>query len=256
MHKSLHRRLVLKKYILDILMITILSSALMFAAGCGKDEAVILPEREAVLSGEQSGNTNDTEEAEYLHAVDEENVMSGNPGTLTEHGAAEEPVKGTAEEAFDEPAAVTVYVCGAVEDPGVYTLDEGRRIADALELAGGMSEEADRDYINQAMLLADCQKIYIPRKGEIPNPSYEDSGPDPQGTHPKEKVNEALADRVNINTGSKQELMTLPGIGEAKAGLIIEYRDSNGGFSSIEDIMKINGIKEGMFNKIKDRICI
>lgn len=237
MHKSLHRRLVLKKYILDILLITILSSALMFAAGCGKDEAVILPEREAVLSGEQSGNTNDTEEAEYLHAVDEENVMSG-------------------EKAFDEPAAVTVYVCGAVEDPGVYTLDEGRRIADALELAGGMSEEADRDYINQAMLLADCQKIYIPRKGEIPNPSYEDSGPDPQGAHPEEKVNEAAADRVNINTGSKQELMTLPGIGEAKAGLIIEYRDSNGGFSSIEDIMKINGIKEGMFNKIKDRICI
>jgi competence protein ComEA len=244
MHKSLHRRLVLKKYILDILMITILSSALMFAAGCSKDEAVILPERETVLSGEQFSNTNDTDKAGNPNASDEENVVSGHSGTSTDPVIAKEPAK------------VTVYVCGAVRWPGVYTLDEGKRIADALELAGGLNDEADRDYINQALLLTDCQKIYIPRQEEVVNSVYEDSEHSEGRSHPDESGNEMSPLRVNINTGSEQELMTLPGIGEAKARLIIEYRDSNGGFSTIEDIMKISGIKEGMFNKIKDRICI
>ena len=205
----------------------------MLVSGCGKDEAVILPERSTVLSGEQSDDINDTAEVPGLKTGDEE-----------PHGR---------QLPDEEPGQVTVYVCGAVERPGVYTLDEGKRISDAVELAGGMNEEADRDYINQAMLLSDSQKIYIPRLGEMMNASYEENGINAAGSG---TGSERVLGRVNINTGSEQELMTLPGIGEAKARLIIEYRDDNGGFSSIEDIMKIKGIKEGMFDKIKDMICI
>ena len=227
----------------------------MFAAGCGKDEAVILPERTTILSGQQSGNISDTEETQKLGYEEE---------ALQEKGAAEEETshkRGTGEDPHESsddrtPVKVTVYVCGAVVNPGVYTLDEGKRISDAVELAGGMNDEANRDYINQAMLLSDSQKIYIPRQGEMINAAYEDDGTGGTGSGSSETGSDAVSGKVNINTGSAQELMTLPGIGEAKAKLIIEYRDSNGGFSRIEDIMKISGIKEGMFKKIKDRICI
>jgi competence protein ComEA len=205
----------------------------MFAAGCGKDEAVILPERETVFSGEQLIYSGDTERAENLRSGDEEVLHE--PCVFND----------------SKPETVTVYVCGAVMSPGVYTLEEGRRIADAIELAGGMTGEADRNYINQAMLLTDCQKIYVPVQGEAVNSAYvEDS------TVEGVQASGAASSMVNINTGNVEELMTLPGIGEAKARLIIEYRESNGRFSSVEDIMKINGIKEGMFNKIKDKICI
>ena len=216
----------MKKIILYITSVTILSSALMLTAGCGKDEAVILPERETVLSGEQLSNTGDTERAESLRP----DAEAANRGYCMEKKSAE----------------VTVYVCGEVVNPGVYTLDEGERIADAIALAGGMNDGADMNYVNQAQLLSDSQKIYVPAQGEMMNSPYGNEGEDAG----------KASMLVNINTGNAEELMSLPGIGEAKARLIIEYRETNGGFSAIEDIMKINGIKEGMFNKIRDRICI
>ena len=135
-----------------------------------------------------------------------------------------------------------VYVCGEVKSPGVYELEPGSRIYEAVRAAGGMTEAADEYYLNQAEVLNDGQQIYVPSKEEIPGKP--------------EEIKEEGSKKVNLNTASKEELMTLTGIGEAKADSIIRYREENGGFQNPEDLMKIEGIKSGVFNKIKEQITV
>lgn len=132
-----------------------------------------------------------------------------------------------------------IYVCGAVERPGVYELPAGSRVYEALEAAGGMTPEADQTYLNQAEFIEDGQQIYVPAQEETTTVKTTDK----QG-------------KVNINTATIEELMTLTGIGEAKAGSIIQYRETNGKFHSIEELMQIEGIKRGVFNKIKEQIVV
>ena len=157
-----------------------------------------------------------------------------------EEGASEEDEKKISENS--ELDKIYVHVCGAVKKPGVYELEAGSRICHALELAGGLTESAVENSMNQAEILSDGQQIYVMSVTEE-NAAGEKSGLTQDG-------------KVNINQASKEELMTLPGIGEAKANLIIQYRETMGKFSSIEDIMEIEGIKEGVFHKIKDRITV
>ncbi len=174
------------------------------------------------------------------------------------------------ENVSQEGKAIKVYVCGAVRYPDVYTVDGSCRTVDAVEAAGGFLPEAGLDYINLAAGVSDGQKIYIPTKKEIEealaqgdelystvvnitsNTPGVNSGSD---ANSQANGGDSSSDLVDINSASKETLMTLPGIGESKADKIIAYREANGGFSSIEDIMLVGGIKEGLFNKVKDRIC-
>ena len=134
-----------------------------------------------------------------------------------------------------------VDVRGAVAKPGVYELPEKSRVFQAVEAAGGLLPEAKDELVNQAAELTDGQQVYIPFEGEAV----------------QEAADQAETDgRVNINTAGAEELMTLPGVGEAKAADIIAYREANGGFSSPEDIMQVSGIKDAMFQKIRDKIKI
>lgn len=196
--------------------------------------------------------------------------------------------------AQNEPQKVVVHVCGCVEKPGVYTLTEDDRIVDAVDKAGGFTEEAAADYLNLANPLVDGCKIYVPSKDEVAvNMSPKDTmGADgtteaaastsipskdavsavsavsanrdyielPVLSETKQEMTAVTEDTgnalVNLNTASKEELMTLPGVGESKALKIITYREENGGFNAIEDIMNITGIKEKMFDKIKDHITV
>lgn len=138
----------------------------------------------------------------------------------------------------DENESIFVYVCGAVLHEGVYELSIGSRAYEAIEKAGGFSEDAAMTYINQAEILEDETRLYVPTKEEMTAEQAEEAG------------------KINLNTARKEELMTLPGVGEAKADSIIKYREVNGKFQSIEDIMQISGIKEGLFSKIKDYITV
>ena len=146
---------------------------------------------------------------------------------------------------LQKEATLWVYVCGQVHEPGVYVLAEGSRVCDAFIAAGGLTENAAKEYWNQARILSDGEMIYVPTEEEA-------------GERTLERDNSGDADdgKININTATKEGLMTLPGIGEAKAESIIAYRDAHGGFSSIEEIMEVEGIKEGMYKKIKDYIVI
>ena len=146
-------------------------------------------------------------------------------------------------EAFEEEKDVTkdsiyVYVCGAVLCEGVYELPAGSRVYEAIHKAGGFTENAAVTSINQAEILKDETRLYVPTIEEVASEETMSDG------------------KVNLNTATKEELMTLPGVGEAKAELIIRYREESGGFHAIEDIMNISGIKEGLFAKIKEKIKV
>ena len=138
----------------------------------------------------------------------------------------------------DNQTEICVFVCGAVNDAGVYMFREGSRIFEAIEAAGGFSEDAAEEALNQAEVLQDEMKLYVPTVEELQSQSESTDG------------------KVNINTATKDELMELPGVGEAKAMQIISYRETHGLFTKIEDIMSISGIKEGLFEKIKEYITV
>ena len=139
---------------------------------------------------------------------------------------------------------VYVYVCGAVKNTGLYELKAGSRIGDAIDTAGGFTKSSDKDALNLAEVVTDGSKIMVPKKG-----ANADKGamPDEDSTG---------SDCININTANVNELTTLAGIGEARAKAIIEYREQHGGFTKIEDIMNVSGIKEAMFSRIKDDISV
>lgn len=142
------------------------------------------------------------------------------------------------EESEPEEAELCVYVCGAVNAPGLVRLPEGSRVADALEMAGGFREDAGTDRINLAARVSDGEKIYFPTADEDVSREQPDGG------------------LININAADAALLCTLPGIGESRAADIIAYREANGSFETCEDIMKVPGIKTGAYEKIKDRITV
>lgn len=139
-----------------------------------------------------------------------------------------------------------VHISGAVGKPGVYSFEQGERIFQMIAKAGGLLEHAAMDSINQAEKLEDGMKIIVLTKEEFLLQK--------QGS--AASVTEKGNQKVNINQASAEQLMSLPGIGEGKARQIIEYREENGSFTKIEDIMKISGIKEHLFEKIKDAISV
>ena len=160
-------------------------------------------------------------------------------------------VQDTAEDEFasdSEKTNICVYVCGQIVNPGVYSLPEGSRVCDVFALAGGFTEGAATDYWNQARVLTDGEMIYVPTTEEVKDRPFDSSG--------TSQSDSDSSGKVNINTASKEELMTLPGIGEAKALAIIAYRQENGSFSSLEEIMEVGGIGDGVFSKMKDYIEI
>ena len=149
-------------------------------------------------------------------------------------------------------STIFVHVCGQVNAPAVYEFEKGARVVEAIEKAGGFMENAATDYLNLAKVLTDGEKIYVPDKEEALglNPVNVDTA---QGNVADAKDTNT---KVNINTASKEELLSLKGIGDSRAQDIINYRTENGKFAAIEDIMKVPGIKQGAFNKIKDNIRV
>ena len=134
---------------------------------------------------------------------------------------------------------IVVHVAGAVKREGVYRLKFGDRIIDALELAGGATASANLSFINLAEKVKDGQKVLVPVKRKV-----------------LERVSRASSGKVNINTATENELCKVKGIGKSTAKRIIEYRNTSGPFSKIEDIMKVKSIGKGKLGKIKDQIII
>lgn len=146
---------------------------------------------------------------------------------------------------------IIVYVCGAVKENKVITLKENSRICDAIEAAGGFTKEADLTNINLAYILEDGEKIYIPKKGELLNTIEEASS-----TYESSLSASLKNNKININKATQTELETIPGVGPSTAIKIINYRNENGKFNSIEDIKNVSGIGDAKYEKIKNYISV
>ena len=153
--------------------------------------------------------------------------------------AAAEPTETEISSADEEQ--ICVHVCGQVCQPGVVMLPAGSRVWEAVEAAGGLAEDAQDTAVNLAAVLQDGQKLYIPAIGESVEEEVSDTADD---------------GRVNLNTADAGRLQTLSGIGASRAADILSYREAHGGFRTIEEIMQVPGIKESIYEKIKDKITV
>lgn len=152
---------------------------------------------------------------------------------------------------------IIIYITGAVNNGGVYTLNEDSRIADAIEKAGGLREDANIAKINLAYKLQDGMKIYIPsvndKEDDVNKVDDTESFIIKESSSSNAQSN---SQKVNINKATQTELETLPGIGPSIALKIINYRKENGKFKSIEDLKNVSGIGDNKFNQIKNYICV
>ncbi len=175
----------------------------------------------------------------------------------------------------EKKSTVFVDVKGAVNTPGVYEIEEGKRIIDAINLAGGLSDNANTVNINLSKKVNDEMYIIVYTKNEIYNynkkndtlnditcASNECVCPDASNdacikkSTSKNNTEAKLSGKVSINLASKEELMTLSGVGESKANAIISYRQENGNFKALEDIKNVSGIGDALYEKIKDNISL
>jgi competence protein ComEA helix-hairpin-helix repeat region len=202
-------------------------------SACGKAEQEILWIGQQNAEEASEGFPQNTGEARSGFPQDTGEVWFGQPQDTGEARSGQPQDTGEAPD-------ICVYVCGAVETPGIVFLPEGSRAADALEAAGGFASHAAVDAVNLAAKISDGEKLYFPDCEEYRAQA--------------EKQASASAGLVNINTADAAQLCTLPGIGESRAADIIAYREAHGGFASCEDIMNVSGIKESVYNKISDKI--
>ena len=219
-----------------------------------------------LLTGTSDGEDRDADTGSSSEGGFESMPKAGDPkgagsdfGCISEAGGTDgsgERTAGMPEAAQNEEADKKIYVdvCGAVKDPGVYELKEGARIFEAVDLAGGLREEADRTSLNQAAAVSDGMQIRVYTKEETADRSENRTGTEAgmSGTD----TGSGSDGSVNLNTATAEELTSLSGIGPSRAEDIISYREQNGGFHAVEEIMNISGIKGSTFNKIKDRIVV
>lgn len=248
---------------------------------CGAQrEELFLPEKESIAYGDGSYEVESDVEATEQHREAEPNAGNTDQNREAESNAGDtdqnrkaEPSAGSTDRtelsdaSSEEEKTLVVHICGAVSAPGVYELPAGSRIIDAVEAGGGFLPEADEACCNLAEEIVDGCQIYIMTKtescadGQTEKKAGIQTSPDSdmQTTDRNVRSNSATAlenGLVNLNTADVAALMTLPGIGESRAKAIISYREQHGAFAQIEDIMKISGIKQAAFSKIKDKITV
>lgn len=189
-------------------------------------------------------------------STEKKEILIGQSQEIVQEQAAEsEEDSDDGEESGDsgeKKATVWVDVCGAVKKPGVYELEEDSRVFQAIEAAGGFSEDADALWLNQAAILSDGEKIQVYTLEETQ--AMKDQGI--VSSEEEKAASEEENEKININEASVDELQDIPGIGEVRAQAIADYREESGGFKSIEDIQEVPGIKGKTFEKIADYITV
>ena len=248
---------------------------------CGAQrEELFLSEKESIAYGDGNRkveskveDTDQNREAEPNAGNTDQNREAESNAGDTDQNRKAEPNAGSTDRtelsdaSSEEAKTLVVHICGAVSAPGVYELPAGSRIIDAVEAGGGFLPEADEACCNLAEEIVDGCQIYIMTKsescadGQAEKKAGIQTSPDSdmQTTDINMRSNSATAldnGLVNLNTADVAALMTLPGIGESRAKAIISYREQQGAFTKIEDIMKISGIKQAAFSKIKDKITV
>lgn len=240
----------LKKYMSLFVMVLCLAVAL---TGCREDSmTMVSSESDGTKSSEgtkKGESTHGTQLTDGTEMTEETKLTDGTD--LVEPSDTDSETTARADE--NTQKTICVFVCGEVQQEGVYELPEDARVNDALQMAGGFSKAASKDAVNLAERVVDGQRIYFPSAEEVENRTWdaETAQSDSDVSSQAEK-----AHKININTADKEELMTLSGIGEAKADAVIAYREKHGSFQNIDEIMNVSGIGENLFEKIKEKICV
>ena len=232
---------------------------ILFAAGCaGQNNTTYSLKGELPLAEEDAASARGTNGTALNAGGTNDTALNTGSTARTADAAAESgaPAGETANAAAEIRNAgsdtVLVHICGEVQTPGVYELTADSRICDVLLLAGGFTADADTEAVNMAAGIEDGMQIVIPaetdRTSETTGNSFYRTGETAAG--------KTESQPVNINTADKETLMSLPGIGAGKAEAVIAYREAGGIFKDIKDIMLVDGIKEGVYAKIKDKICV
>lgn len=156
------------------------------------------------------------------------------------------------------PTALAVHVAGAVKQPGVYHLPPNSRVEDAIRQAGGATANADLDGLNLAETLTDGQKIYVPRKGEAPPPTLASHAPhSTMPTTPRSsKSNPAVRFPIDLNTATAEQLEAIPGIGPVLAQRIVDYRQANGRFQSVDELLEVQGIGQKRLETMRPYVIV
>ena len=235
----------MKHFIRYYLAAGLLGMTILFAAGCaGQNNTTYSLKGELPLAEEDAASARGTN-GTALNA-------GGTNDTALNTGSTARTADTAAEIRNADSDTVLVHICGEVQTPGVYELTADSRICDVLLLAGGFTADADTEAVNMAAGIEDGMQIVIPtetdRTSETTGNSFYRTGETAAG--------KTESQPVNINTADKETLMSLPGIGAGKAEAVIAYREAGGIFKDIKDIMLVDGIKEGVYAKIKDKICV
>jgi competence protein ComEA len=226
-----------------------------------KDEVTLGKERSNNQSTDKdyTGNGQDKDQKAEDNQKVEDNQKAGDNQMVQESpdAASVDAVVSDKEEVY-----IYVHICGAVKKPDVYKVEKDSRLFDIIKLAGGLTNEAAGDFVNQAEAVSDGQKVYIPTKKETAGMSPLEYASDNSNSSTSMNTNTATgstdmkSSKININTAGLNDLMTLSGIGEARANSIIAYRQEHGGFKTVEEIKNIDGIKDSVFNKISNFITV
>lgn len=178
-------------------------------------------------------------------------ILNINQSNLNNYEALE--ITNAEEENIEETEEkIKVHIAGSVVTEGIVELEEGARVADAIEEAGGTTADANMNQINLAYKLQDGQKIYIPNQNEE---EYQITT-NMEGIQSANNTTSNETDVININTATQTELELLPGIGPSTATKIIDYREENGKFENIEEIKNVPGIGEAKYENIKNKITV
>lgn len=219
-----------------------IGSLCLFLLGCSEEQIIVKAgdaERAEVISEEVAGEKrieSDTEQSQETAAKNSEDAVG------------------------QEKPELAVHICGAVNQPGVYLLKGTPRVYEGIQKAGGFTEDAARDYLNLALMMEDGMKIIVPTREEVLQ--WQAEGQETGMAEEKwlqkgeNKTAGGQEGKVDLNSADLTELMTLPGIGETRAASIVEYREQQGRFQTIEDVMKVTGIKEAAYEKIKEYITV
>ena len=178
---------------------------------------------------------------------EDESALESADGQASQDGANE----GSENTESPTTESLVVFVSGAIQDEGVYSLPEGSRVQDAVSAAGGFADDASTDALNLARILQDGEQIRIPTEAE----SDQDAYPDLESTAETSAAQEG-DQLVNINNASAQELESLPGVGEVTAQKIVDDRQAQGPFSSKEDLKRVSGIGDKKYEALADLICV
>lgn len=224
----------------------------IFLSGCNSKSVMEFQSTQADVEEDENDGTV-TEESKSDTAEDSKEKTNSAGGTSsteqTGDGSTETKDYDVGEsQTGEDKAVIYVHICGEILNPGVYEMQPDERVFMLIEKAGGFTKDAATDYVNQAMVLQDGDKVYIPSQAE----AAEEETPLLNESSNSDNDDGLL----DLNTATEEDLMTLPGIGASKAKKIIAYREEIGKFENIEQIMDITGIKEGVYNNIKNYVIV